>query len=120
MPQVKEGDEVAPGDVLCDVETDKAVMAWENQDEGFVARILMPSGSQNVPIGTPALLLVDSADDIAAFKDYAPNGAAAADTPASQEENVADEGVWSSDIILSAVCRGREPAVGRVWSLERR
>lgn len=73
--QVKEGDEVAPGDVLCEVETDKATMAWENQDEGFVARILLPDGAQNVPIGTPALLLVDDAADIAAFKDFKPAGA---------------------------------------------
>lgn len=66
---------MAPGDVLCEVETDKATMAWENQDEGFVARILLPDGAQNVPIGTPALLLVDDAADIAAFKDFKPAGA---------------------------------------------
>ncbi len=38
--QVKEGDEVQPGDMLCDVETDKATMGWENQDDGFIAKIL--------------------------------------------------------------------------------
>ncbi len=54
--QVKEGDEVAAGDVLCDVETDKATMAWENQDEGFVAKILLEAGAQNVPVGTAALV----------------------------------------------------------------
>lgn len=90
--QVKEGDEVTPGDVLCDVETDKATMAWENQDEGFVARILLASGSQNVPVGTPALLLVDSAHDIAAFKDYA------RDAPAAEEAAPAEaEGPSASD-----------------------
>ena len=57
MPrQVKEGDEVAAGDVLCDVETDKATMAWENQDEGFVAKILLEAGAQNVPVGTAAVV----------------------------------------------------------------
>ena len=54
--QVKEGDEVAAGDVLCEVETDKATMAWENQDDGFVARILLEAGAQNVPVGTAALV----------------------------------------------------------------
>ena len=87
--QVKEGDEVVPGDVLCDVETDKATMAWENQDEGFVARILLPDGAQNVPIGTPALLLVDDASDIAAFKDYGSQaaGASAEDSPSLSKES---------------------------------
>ena len=54
--QVKEGDEVAAGDVLCDVETDKATMAWENQDDGFVAKILLEAGAQNIPVGTAALV----------------------------------------------------------------
>lgn len=54
--QVKEGDEVAAGDVLCEVETDKATMAWENQDEGFVAKILLEAGAQNVPVGTAAVV----------------------------------------------------------------
>ena len=87
--QVKEGDEVAAGDVLCDVETDKATMGWENQDDGFVARILLPDGSQNVPVGTAALVIVDSAADIAAFKDY--SGAAPAGADASLSFSAATE-----------------------------
>ncbi len=50
---------MAAGDVLCDVETDKATMAWENQDEGFVAKILLEAGAQNVPVGTAALVRPD-------------------------------------------------------------
>lgn len=40
--------QVAPGDVLAEIETDKATLAFENQDEGFVARILKPAGSKDV------------------------------------------------------------------------
>jgi len=47
----KEGDAVAPGDALCDIETDKATMTWEAQEEGIVARILVPDGSADVPVG---------------------------------------------------------------------
>lgn len=47
--QVKEGDEVTAGDVLCDVETDKATMAWENQDDGFVAKLLKEAGAKVCP-----------------------------------------------------------------------
>ena len=50
---------MSAGDVLCDVETDKATMAWESQDEGYVAAILLPGGSKDVPIGTPAVVLVE-------------------------------------------------------------
>ena len=41
---VKEGDELKPGDVLAEIETDKATMALENQDEGFLAKILVQAG----------------------------------------------------------------------------
>ena len=41
---VKEGDELKPGDVLAEIETDKATMALENQDEGFMAKILVQAG----------------------------------------------------------------------------
>ena len=53
------GDEISPGDVLCEVETDKATIAWESQEEGFLAAILVPGGSKDVPIGSPAAVLVD-------------------------------------------------------------
>lgn len=68
--QVKEGQEVAAGDVLADIETDKATMAWENQDEGFIAKILKPSGSKDIAVGTPCAILVEEEDKVTAFKDY--------------------------------------------------
>lgn len=48
--QVKEGDEVAPGTVLAEIETDKATLAFENQDEGFIAKILAPAGSKDIKV----------------------------------------------------------------------
>lgn len=39
-----EGDSVAPGDILAEVETDKATIEWEAQEEGFIAKILMAAG----------------------------------------------------------------------------
>ncbi|KAK2078663.1 hypothetical protein QBZ16_003503 [Prototheca wickerhamii] len=74
---VKEGQEVAPGDSLAEVETDKATMTWENQDDGFVAKILVPAGAQGIEVGTPVLVLVEDEADVAAFKDYQPQGQAA-------------------------------------------
>jgi pyruvate dehydrogenase E1 component beta subunit len=49
---VKEGDEIAPGDIIAEIETDKATMEFESIDEGTVGKILVEEGSENVKVGT--------------------------------------------------------------------
>jgi pyruvate/2-oxoglutarate dehydrogenase complex dihydrolipoamide acyltransferase (E2) component len=49
---VKEGDQVSAGQVLAEVETDKASMAWEATDDGYVAKILVAAGSEGIKVGT--------------------------------------------------------------------
>ncbi|WP_424833347.1 pyruvate dehydrogenase complex dihydrolipoamide acetyltransferase [Ruegeria sp.] len=66
---VKEGDTVSSGDLLAEIETDKATMEFEAVDEGTVGKILIPEGTEGVKVNTAiAVLLEDgeSADDIAA------------------------------------------------------
>ena len=66
---VKEGDAVSSGDILAEIETDKATMEFEAVDEGVVGKILIGEGSEGVKVNTPiAILLEDgeSADDISA------------------------------------------------------
>jgi pyruvate dehydrogenase E2 component (dihydrolipoamide acetyltransferase) len=53
------GDPIAAGELYCDVETDKATMGWESQEDGFVAQLLLPSGSTDVVVGTPAIVIVE-------------------------------------------------------------
>jgi pyruvate dehydrogenase complex dihydrolipoamide acetyltransferase long form len=80
------GDTVAPGDTLAEVETDKATMAWENQDDGVVAALLAQAGARDIEVGTPLVVLVDEASDVAAFAGYeAPKkgGDASAAAPAA-------------------------------------
>ncbi|CAG9461276.1 unnamed protein product [Pedinophyceae sp. YPF-701] len=81
----QEGDSIAPGDIFCEVETDKATIEWEAQEEGVLAKILVPEGTQDIEVGAPVMIMVDDADDVAAFKDYAP-GAAAKAAPKAAEE----------------------------------
>ena len=50
--QKKAGDSVAPGDVLVEIETDKAQMDFEFQEEGVIAKILRDSGEKDVPVGS--------------------------------------------------------------------
>ena len=61
---VKEGDEVKSGDILAEIETDKATMEFEAVDEGIVGKILVPEGSENVKVGTViATMAGDGADE---------------------------------------------------------
>lgn len=65
----KEGDSIEPGDALCQVQTDKATMEMEYQEEGYLAKILVQSGAEDVPIGTPLAIFVEDEADIEKVKD---------------------------------------------------
>ena len=89
----KVGDKIEPGDILCSIETDKATVDFEMQDEGFVAKLLFEEGTKDIPLGVPLAIIVDEEDDIAAFKDYQPTGGApkkAAPEPAAQSTPAAE------------------------------
>ena len=62
----KEGDTVKAGDVIAEIETDKATMEVEAVDEGTVARILVPEGTENVKVNTPIALLAGEGESAAA------------------------------------------------------
>ena len=80
-----EGDSVAPGDVLAEIETDKATMEVEAVDEGVLGKILVPEGAEDVAVNTPiAVILEDgeSAADIAVVEPVAAAPVAAEAPPA--------------------------------------
>jgi len=62
-----EGEEIGAGDLIAEVETDKATVDYEAQDDCFMARIFMPEGSADVPVGQVIAITVDNKEDIAAF-----------------------------------------------------
>lgn len=49
---VAPGDKITPGDHLCDIETDKATIGWEAQEEGYVAKIFVEDGASDIAVGT--------------------------------------------------------------------
>ncbi|XP_015231197.1 PREDICTED: pyruvate dehydrogenase protein X component, mitochondrial [Cyprinodon variegatus] len=59
----KEGEAVAAGDALCEIETDKAVVTMESNDDGVLAKIMMEEGSRNVRLGTLIALMVEEGQD---------------------------------------------------------
>src|SRR4029079_6606641 len=61
---VKEGDEVKSGDILAEIETDKATMEFEAVDEGKIAKILVPEGSEGVKVGQPIALLAGGGEQV--------------------------------------------------------
>ena len=81
---VKEGDTVSPGDVIAEIETDKATMEVEAVDEGTVGKLLVPAGTENVKVNEPIAILMGEDDDAGTV-----NGANAAppkaEAPAKEE-----------------------------------
>ncbi len=80
---VKEGDKVSPGDVIAEIETDKATMEVEAVDEGTVAKIVVAAGTPGVKVNALIAVLAAEGEDVsAAAADEAPKAAPAAAAPA--------------------------------------
>jgi pyruvate dehydrogenase E2 component (dihydrolipoamide acetyltransferase) len=89
---VKEGDTVSSGDLLAEIETDKATMEFEAVDEGVIGRILVPAGTEGVKVNSPIAVLLaegESADDAARAEAPKASDAAAEAAPAGSSEAVA-------------------------------
>ena len=69
---VNEGDEVASGDLIAEIETDKAIMEFEAVDDGTIAKILVPEGTQDVAVNTPIALIATDGEDLRAAPDPTP------------------------------------------------
>src|SRR5207248_5824981 len=67
----KEGDPVKSGDVIAEIETDKATMEVEAVDEGTLGRILIPEGTADVAVNTPIAVILGEGEDASALKDSA-------------------------------------------------
>jgi len=81
---VKEGDKIAPGDVIAEIETDKATMEVEAVDEGTIAKIVVPAGSEGVKVNALIAILAEEGEDVAAAAKggaSAPKAEAKAETP---------------------------------------
>ncbi len=89
----KEGDELASGEVMAEIETDKATMEMEVVDEGVLHRILQVEGAV-VPVGTPIAVIAEEGEDVPG--DYVPESGAAPTTEQAQPAPAADTAVAQS------------------------
>jgi pyruvate dehydrogenase E2 component (dihydrolipoamide acetyltransferase) len=78
----KEGDKVKPGDVIAEIETDKATMEYEAVDEGTLAKIVVPEGTQDVPVQSLIAVLAEEGEDVKAAAAAAGKSAPAPVKPA--------------------------------------
>ena len=78
---VKEGDTVSSGDLLAEIETDKATMEFEAVDEGVVAKILVSEGSEGVKVGTVIAIIAEEGEDVAEAASSAGGDAKASPAP---------------------------------------
>ncbi|HJD57476.1 MULTISPECIES: pyruvate dehydrogenase complex dihydrolipoamide acetyltransferase [unclassified Candidatus Tisiphia] len=66
----KEGDKVVPGDVIAEIETDKATMEVESVDEGVLAKIIVPQGTENVAVNSLIAVLLEEGEDISLLDNF--------------------------------------------------
>jgi len=84
----KEGDAVVAGDVLCEIETDKATLEMESMEEGFLGKILVGDGGKDIPVGQAICLMVESEDELKSIGDYkVSSGGGSSPPPAKKEES---------------------------------
>src|SRR5215470_11717271 len=77
----KEGDKVKSGDVIAEIETDKATMEYESIDDGVLAKIVVPEGTQDVPVNQLIAVLASEGEDPKAAAEAAGKAAPPAKAP---------------------------------------
>src|SRR5437763_7788786 len=84
----QEGDPVKSGDVIAEIETDKATMEVEAVDEGTLGKILVPEGTNDVAVNTPIAVILGEGEDTSTLKDgqHAPSKQSKAEQPSRQDK----------------------------------
>jgi pyruvate dehydrogenase E1 component beta subunit len=104
-----EGDEVSAGDVIAEIETDKATMEVEAVDEGRLGKILVPAGTEGVKVNTPIAVIVTDGEDAGAATALSAGGAAAA--PAAADAGKAVVEARPTPEIVAETAAHAEPEV---------
>src|SRR5262252_4675531 len=82
----KEGDEVHSGDVIAEIETDKATMEFEAVDEGTLGKIIVPEGAQGIKVNQPIAVLLEEGEDAGALAGFSTTAPPAAPPPSASDE----------------------------------
>jgi len=118
----KEGDEVHSGDVLAEIETDKATMEVEAVDDGTIGKILVPEGAQGIKVNAPIALLLAEGEEASALRDVAPaspeppSAAPSQQEPQQERETSALPAVTAGPASLPASAPSGERGDGRIFA----
>lgn len=95
----KEGDKIEVGDIICTIETDKATLEFESLEEGYLAKILVPDGAKDVPVGQPIAITVEDLDAIKNIPDSVLGGSEVKDTQSTQTDVKTEDTVQGSSSV---------------------
>ena len=83
----KEGDSIKPGDIIAEIETDKATMEVEAADEGTLGKILVPEGTADVAVNTPIAVIFGDGEDASSIKVAKSTPSAKVEKPEAKTES---------------------------------
>src|SRR5438105_7799718 len=107
----KEGDPVKSGDVIAEIETDKATMEVEAVDEGTLGKILVPEGTNDVAVNTPIAMILAEGEDAAALKDGGGAQAKKSDAqPAQQQKGAESASPAAPETVAAETPAAEKPA----------
>ncbi|MBO0662692.1 pyruvate dehydrogenase complex E1 component subunit beta [Jiella sp. MQZ9-1] len=110
----KVGDSVAAGDVIAEIETDKATMEVEAVDEGTLGRILVEEGSEGVKVNTPIAVLLEEGEDESALDNAGSSGASKSDKSKADDVAAKSDEATSDAPSAEGIEARRVPAEGKV------
>ncbi|MDG5487481.1 pyruvate dehydrogenase complex E1 component subunit beta [Sphingomonas sp. BGYR3] len=108
---VKEGDSVAAGDIMAEIETDKATMEFEAVDEGVIAKILVAEGTDNVKVGTVIALIAGEGEDAGSVEAAPAAAAPAAEAPKADDAPAKAETPTGTAQLADVKPRAADPAI---------
>lgn len=107
---VKEGDEVASGDLLAEIETDKATMEFEAVDEGTIAKIVVAEGADNVKVGDVIAVIAEEGEDVAAASKVDESAAETPKSAVKSDEKPAEPPQDATPKVTGPAPKGDAPA----------
>src|SRR6266446_4376825 len=113
----KEGDEVRSGDVLAEIETDKATMEVEAVDDGTIGKILVPEGAQGIKVNAPIALLLGEGEEASALANLTPaTQEPPPAAPSRQEQETRPPPAVTSEPALLPTAPSRQGSDGRIFA----
>ena len=90
---INEGDEVSTGDIIAEIETDKATMEVESINDGKIGKIMIPAGTENVAVNTKIAVLLEDGEDSSAIDSSESNSVAATESKSPIESEPSTDSV---------------------------